>query len=541
MKNTLRLLLIIFISTHLTNCTRLFIPKKQKVTFVTKSKDAEVYLDNEMIGSGESFMTKIEKKGVRQIVVRIPDHKDSYYALVPQKRHGAYVPLAILDGLTFYGIYGLVFPNVKSRQYDKSNQLVGGVELPIKKEDEKDIRLIATKLDIEDVKKDIRAFRIPYSKDIEGSIEKAENDKLKLDEKTEAKIDKQNKKYLTEEKEEIKYDDTYFSVDIYKTLKESGYVDTLNKALKDKMNILGLEASIKNAALYNFYSKGYYSNYFFKIKIDIDWFLKNPYGEITDSIRTSEYSGEFVMKTYNSSEFEVEKAIGDAINISFLNLFANKTFTNRLKKEKAEEIKEEILSLKQPTSPVAKVADALKASVIIKNKDNKGHGSGFAISQDGYILTNYHVISGDRAGQYKEFIVVLPDGKEVEAQVVRVNQAKDVALLKVNETFEKAFHLQSSKSFELLQNIYCVGSPKAIDLGQTVSLGLLSNERISEGVNMLQLSMSVNSGNSGGPLFGVEGLLHGIVTSKLTGVGTEGIGFAIPSYMIAEYLNLKVN
>jgi hypothetical protein len=541
MKNALRLLVIIFLATNLTNCTRIFIPKKQKVTFVTKNKEAEVYLDNELLGTGSSFTQKIDKSGVRQVVVRIPGYKDAYYALVPQKRHGAYIPLAILDAATLYGAYAFILPNLKSRQYSKSNRYSESIENPLKKDDEKEIDLIATKLDIIDVEKDIVSYRISYSKDLEGSINKAEADKLVLDAKLEAKLAKQNKKYLDTEKKEIKYDDTYFSVDIYKTLKESGYVDTLNKALKDKLNVMGLEASIKNAAFYNFYSKGYYSNYFFKIKIDIDWLIKNSYGEITDSIRTSESSGEFVIKSYYTRDNEVEKAIGDAINISFLNLFDNDSFTASLKRVQASKIKEELLSLAQLTSPVIKVADALKASVIIKNKDNKGHGSGFAVSQDGYIITNYHVISGDRAGQYKDFVVVLPSGEEVEAEVVRVNQAKDVALLKVDKTFEKAFQLKSDKSFELLQNIYCVGTPKAIDLGQTVSIGLLSNERVSEGINMLQLSMSVNSGNSGGPLFGEDGALHGIVTSKLMGIGTEGISFAVPTYMVADYLNLKVD
>ena len=56
---------------------------------------------------------------------------------------------------------------------------------------------------------------------------------------------------------------------------------------------------------------------------------------------------------------------------------------------------------------------------------------------------------------------------------------------------------------------------------------------------MLQLSISINSGNSGGPLYDKNGVLHGVVTSKLVGYATEGVGFAIPSYLIQDYLNIS--
>ena len=116
---------------------------------------------------------------------------------------------------------------------------------------------------------------------------------------------------------------------------------------------------------------------------------------------------------------------------------------------------------------------------------------------------------------------------------------RDIALLKINKTFEKAFKVSSIKSFKNLQEVYTVGAPKSVELGQSVSLGLLSNERKSNNQTLLQLSMSINPGNSGGALFDKSGVLHGIVTSKLVGYATEGIGFAIPSYKVAEYLNLS--
>lgn len=137
--------------------------------------------------------------------------------------------------------------------------------------------------------------------------------------------------------------------------------------------------------------------------------------------------------------------------------------------------------------------------------------------------------------------VILSTGEEISANIVRYNRNKDVALLKVDRKFDKAFLLAPDKAFKSLMEVYTVGTPKSIELGQTVSIGIISNERNLCNTNLLQLSMSVNSGNSGGPLFEKSGKLHGIIASKLFGIGTEGISFAIPSYMVFDYLNIAYN
>ena len=185
------------------------------------------------------------------------------------------------------------------------------------------------------------------------------------------------------------------------------------------------------------------------------------------------------------------------------------------------------------------MSDAAASSVIVKRKDG-GHGSGFAITNDGYILTNFHVLAGKYYDKLQEVTVVLNNGEEVPVKIVRYNRSRDIALLKVDKTFENPFKLTSKKSFKDLQEVYTIGAPKSIELGQSVSSGLISNERKSVDATLLQLSMSVNPGNSGGPLFDKSGTLHGVVSSKLVGYATEGIGFAIPSYLIPAYLNIKI-
>jgi serine protease Do len=70
-------------------------------------------------------------------------------------------------------------------------------------------------------------------------------------------------------------------------------------------------------------------------------------------------------------------------------------------------------------------------------------------------------------------------------------------------------------------------------------LGLISNERVVNNNNLLQVNININGGNSGGPLFEKNGTLQGVIQSKLIGKDTEGVGFAIPSYLVPSYLNIN--
>jgi serine protease Do len=134
---------------------------------------------------------------------------------------------------------------------------------------------------------------------------------------------------------------------------------------------------------------------------------------------------------------------------------------------------------------------------------------------------------------------VLSNGDELDAKVVRYNRSCDIALLKVDYDFEKAFLLKSTKEFKNLLDVYTIGAPKSVELGQSVTMGMISNERKANKNNLIQLNMSINGGNSGGPLFDKTGMLHGVIQSKLVGYATEGIGFAIPAYIIPEFLNIS--
>lgn len=154
-------------------------------------------------------------------------------------------------------------------------------------------------------------------------------------------------------------------------------------------------------------------------------------------------------------------------------------------------------------------------------------GSGFIISDDGYILTNFHVVSGA-----DEIKVKLSDKRELKAELKGSDEKLDLALLKIegNDHFVIAT-LGDSDSLEIGEWVLAIGNP--FGLQQTVTAGIISAKGrvIGSGPydDFIQTDASINPGNSGGPLFNAKGEVIGINTAIVAG-GT-GIGFAIPVNM----------
>lgn len=163
---------------------------------------------------------------------------------------------------------------------------------------------------------------------------------------------------------------------------------------------------------------------------------------------------------------------------------------------------------------------------------SSGAGSGVIISEDGYIITNNHVISD--GNQLADSIMVrLKDGTTHEAVVVGRDSDTDIAVIKVDASGLTASVFGDSDSLYVGQDIIAIGNPLG-ELGGTVTEGIISaldREVDVEGVkmNLLQISAAVNPGNSGGGLFNMKGELVGIINAKSSGSGIEGLGFAIPS------------
>ena len=159
-------------------------------------------------------------------------------------------------------------------------------------------------------------------------------------------------------------------------------------------------------------------------------------------------------------------------------------------------------------------------------------GSGFIISEDGYILTNYHVVESAHTANL-DIKVVTFDGTEYIADIVGVEPNNDIAVLKINAQGLSAAGLGNSDELRVGDAVYAVGNPLgeldfSMSTGHVSALDRVINTQESERINMFQIDAAVNEGNSGGPVYNGMGEVVGIVTAKYSSSGVEGLGFAIP-------------
>jgi len=158
-------------------------------------------------------------------------------------------------------------------------------------------------------------------------------------------------------------------------------------------------------------------------------------------------------------------------------------------------------------------------------------GSGFIVSSDGYILTNYHVIEIAHRSNLP-INVVLNDGTSYEAKVIGFESENDVAVIKIDAKGLSPSLIGNSDNIRVGQTIYAVGNPFG-DLVYTMTDGIVSAlDRVvsveGKSIRTFQFSAAVNRGNSGGPVYNSDGEVIGIVTAKVVRGNVEGIGFAIP-------------
>ncbi len=160
-------------------------------------------------------------------------------------------------------------------------------------------------------------------------------------------------------------------------------------------------------------------------------------------------------------------------------------------------------------------------------------GTGFIVSENGYIVTNYHVIEYAYAGG-QDLTVILHDGTRYTASIVGVEESNDVAVLKIDAANLTPAELGDSDSLSVGDTVYAVGNPLG-ELEFSMSTGHVSaldrtikTDESADSINMFQIDAAVNSGNSGGPVYNTRGEVIGVVTAKYSDDGVEGIGFAIP-------------
>lgn len=220
------------------------------------------------------------------------------------------------------------------------------------------------------------------------------------------------------------------------------------------------------------------------------------------------------------------------------NKIENSNTTNQTFKTSSNMTTQDVFRKVAPSVVIVSTKGLMQNGMI--PQEVEGIGSGFIINEEGYILTNYHVVEGAQ-----EVTVTLSTGKEYKAKVVNYDQNQDIAMIKMEGDFKVPAVAELGDSSKLApgEEVIAIGTPLSKDFAQTVTKGVVSavgrtvNTQTGNQVNLIQTDTAINPGNSGGPLVNSEGKVVGINTLKLAG-GAEGIGFAIPINEVKSKLDV---
>ena len=217
------------------------------------------------------------------------------------------------------------------------------------------------------------------------------------------------------------------------------------------------------------------------------------------------------------------------------------------------------LSIASNTTPLPAVAKSVQSAsatniyervnpAVVTVRVNEGHGSGFIISADGYIVTNAHVLKGASS----IVTVMMADGKtELTADVVGfAKEGVDLALLKINGQRKlPTVKFGDARSIKVGDTVYAIGTPRVEELHNTLTRGIISGIR--DNGDTLQIDASINSGNSGGPLLNERGEVIGVNSRIFTsvvlcaddptkicgqGFGSAGLNLSISVGVVQQFL-----
>jgi S1-C subfamily serine protease len=171
-------------------------------------------------------------------------------------------------------------------------------------------------------------------------------------------------------------------------------------------------------------------------------------------------------------------------------------------------------------------------NAVVTLETAEGSGSAFFIDKDGHLLTNAHVIRGSKYARIK-----LQNGDKAVAEVVKVNEQADVALLKTALTDGDALAIRSGAALEVGSDVYAIGSPLGV-LNHSMTRGVLSADRVLQGRRVLQSDAAVTFGSSGGPLLDADGRVIAITRSGVE--PGKGFNFFIPIDEALKALQISV-
>ncbi len=517
-------------------CAMMFSSRYQKVEITSATKGAKVEYP-EVGTKNKNGATKFDKTRIyHTVTVKKEGYKSANYAFGLSKTSPTLAFMAIDFVIPIIGwFYGIPWDlsSPKIRKFDKSQVAPALIPYDKRKEDEKYIIINTTAIDAKG--KDI----ILHQYKSLGKYKAGKHNDTRS-------IRKLNK---SQDKEDLKVDNTIFTSALNGTMKKMNFIDTTNTIFPAVGNTLYLNATIKEIVIqdvespYHHPGSGpnsmYVHNRLLSIQMVIEWEVLDYYKQEIYSTKTTEKSDLFSYSNYSNdpkvfSNFLIS-SMEDNLEYAIIKIRKELTIKGLLQKTSGgKAVEMPAITINKPGKlENGRLNDYMKSAVTIKV--DEGHGSGAIISDDGYIITAYHVVAGS-----KKIEIIMGDGtKDTVVQVVRKNEDADLALLKIGKTGLPALAITNATEPEIGVDVWAIGTPKSVELGQSVSKGVLSGLRKANNVTYLQTDVSLNGGNSGGPLVNKEGTILGVVTSKLVGVGTEGVGFAISAQEIMNKLKVQ--
>jgi len=274
-----------------------------------------------------------------------------------------------------------------------------------------------------------------------------------------------------------------------------------------------------------------------KYYVKIEWQIYSPIRQkLIDTIVTSG-TGEVKIQS-DDTLYLIES---DAFEMAVRNLLADEFFLLAVENSSTLYRKNNLFNEKISNKPnyyqtTQEAIEAGKKSTVII-KTTGGHGSGFAIGDGDLILTNSHVV-----GNSNKVTIVTNGGLSFEGKVLKVNEERDVALIKTNSGIRlQPFHLDIN-NIASTSTVYAIGAPLSEKLSGTVTSGIVSGIRMYDGFEWIQSDVSINPGNSGGPLLNDKGSVVGISTAGFSPGGSQvGLNLFIPIDDALNYVDLAID
>jgi S1-C subfamily serine protease len=512
----------------LTSCATILGGRHQDVKVRAKGDDVRVYLDGQLKDTGhQAQLTVSRRPKPHELTVKAEGYKPEQKLLFQNK--GSWLrALSIFPfGVTIYTPFiDFYIPGPRALDFkDVYNIRNEQLPFPERGANRKFVHLQALNLNLKE-----ENLRFGYSFKYEdfkvNTPETYDLADMRYDARRASRIEPAAKQLSKE----------YRGDTLERILRQHHYYDTTGM-LPDRVNTTFLKADVEQLTFHTAsHTWPVATNPLFtRGSATVNMTLENYYGQKLAKEEVYVETGGFEMSRYKN---EMEKLVGlivkDVLYGSVARFMNNNTVKKHLQRDDTTMPDYETLTLKRGEA-ITTLGEAKRATVTIQAGD-EDHGSGCVVGRNGYILTNYQVVASGSADN--NLRVLAGRSQPLKAELIRKNANLDLALIKVNQTFDKTFRIPSETELEGGKTAYAIGTPASVELGQSLTKGIISGVRALEGIPYIQSDVSVNPGSFGGALVNDQGQLLGLVSGKLIGIGTEGVSFSLSADILADKLSL---